>query len=291
MEIECLRISIFYNQTEWHNLLKICLAPLIRELFPDNWPEYYLVFLNKERGDNIRVSFMIRSEKAQSIIDQLDSKISAFLTENPSIDSIPNYMSEDFFMDFPNNSIRCNLFSKKHLLSGSDPNQLTSLRFCISKCILECLSGDPIDPEQSFTFSIYLLFSLIKVYSPKLSEATHFSKELSAMVKDEASKQTTAKNMGGPGAAIDDLLRDNAETFISICHDVWAPQNAENDLGWLIDWCTALSNSLIKEQALLSSYDLLYGILVEHLGLNTGNKRLSAEIIHRTLAEISRHEN
>lgn len=123
-------MSVFYRQNEWSRLFKE-LSIIISENDDDLIMTNLVVFLNKHRGDNVRISFPIQLGNKYGL-QTMVNRILHFLKLNPSRCLAEKQEITSLFADVPNNTVRFNLFNSTLNSSTQDDY----LRVLISRTLL-----------------------------------------------------------------------------------------------------------------------------------------------------------
>lgn len=144
-------MSIFYQREKWHSLL----SAIQREIFSQ--PEIrneltgLIVYLNRHRGPGIRLALKLKSP-GTGAHRLIEDPINSFLTGNPSTLVAQRSPITAFFIDFPNNQIRYNLFNQRSVM----PAGLYTFQVLISNILLVFFEDHPVDDDAVFTLVVYL---------------------------------------------------------------------------------------------------------------------------------------
>lgn len=103
-DILYLKSSTFYHSAAWAKFITNGFLPFIKK-YPT--AAYFFSF-NNEQGHNIRLAIAFNTREFENAAQDLHQHLHNFLKENPSANTISN--NQSLFQDFPNNSVRYNLF-------------------------------------------------------------------------------------------------------------------------------------------------------------------------------------
>ena len=107
-------MSVFYPQSKWHLLLSE-LRNTLKRVDITREAKRVLIFLNRNRGENIRLVIEFNSDNKENILGKISKSIRHFISPNPANYSSPKNPSTNFFADFPTNEVYYNLFNERYL--------------------------------------------------------------------------------------------------------------------------------------------------------------------------------
>lgn len=138
--------SVFYNNFFLPTLLNNAVKPIAESLEKNGF--VVIISFNSYNGDNIRLAIMrplIQENYIQNVNIKLNIKnIYEFLKGYPSPDNNRNFIGNELFMPFRNNTIRFNLFT----YDGINDNVLL-LKHSITKYIISFFKGEETYHESS----------------------------------------------------------------------------------------------------------------------------------------------
>lgn len=151
-------ISIFYNSNFWLTLIADCLNPYILALKQNEHITGAFIAFNYHQGHNIRIALDFKANEAVNRSLELNKLLTDFIETNPSPNIGFNYIGNQLFMDFPNNSCQHNLF----FVAFEKP--AVKLQLLVSEKILSVFSINQSDDSSVFTFLLHLILAFTKVW-------------------------------------------------------------------------------------------------------------------------------
>lgn len=107
-------MSIFYPQSKWHLLLSE-IRDILKQVEINKHTQRILVFLNRHRGENIRIVFEFNSDTEETVLRKISKHIRHFISGNPAVPSPVKIPITNFFADFPANEVHYNFFNERVL--------------------------------------------------------------------------------------------------------------------------------------------------------------------------------
>jgi len=110
------------------------------------------VFLSWHQGSSIRVAIRDTNASSRIKIEKFITGISGYMNTNPSATPSIELPVKSFFVNFPNNVIKYNLFNERSFA----PAGLSKFQVALSQLLLTFFDDHPIDDEGLFTLLVYL---------------------------------------------------------------------------------------------------------------------------------------
>jgi hypothetical protein len=107
-------MSVFYPKSKWHLLLSE-LRNILKRVDITRQAKRVLIFLNRNRGENIRLVIEFNSDNKENILRKISKSIRHFISANPANSSPPQNPVTSFFADFPTSEVYYNLFNERYL--------------------------------------------------------------------------------------------------------------------------------------------------------------------------------
>ncbi|GEP93521.1 hypothetical protein SAMN05660909_05423 [Chitinophaga terrae (ex Kim and Jung 2007)] len=277
-----LNISIYYSQEKWPQLFKRCLNPLLNELKQkdNNIIKSILLFCSTDKGDNIQFFVQIASSYADEHINFVMKGLKTYIAENPSVRKASPRPTQQFFMDYPNNSIVDNI--SRPDLAEVWKNDYLDVQSFISELLAKEFEDDQIDEEAGFSFALYLVFVLFKVKLTGNKEEisttiTCFLETKEVDYKEKYFfKDTEIKKITGLVQAV---YQKNTSVIDEIYLDVWKESST---LLWIADW-KELLYKYFNNVSLINAYNIILPLLQYHLNLHDINSKSIANWITATI--------
>lgn len=277
-DILYLKSSIFYHSTAWPNFIINGFTPFIKK-YPN--ASYFFAF-SKEQGHNIRLAIAFNTREFETAAQHLHQHLNDFLKENPSSNTTSN--SQSLFKDFPNNSVRYNLFEHVPFAIEFPDQELNLNKFFsdfwnlltnIERTLLEQI----ISNRSAFTLQLFtmLLFCL--------SENEKQAKRISDYILNKF--------------YTDDILLESANevessnlNVLTLFSDMWTAlktnEGNSNFLLPLFKKLNTITSSLKKDD---QRSKILYHIVTKlHTDLGIRDKTMIADFYKKSMAFFSKNE-
>jgi hypothetical protein len=266
-------ISIFYNRCGWHHLISICILRLVKIRLVEEANAVYNLFLSRKRGDHITLVIICDKTLQEKVVFDFNEEVYGFLARFPSVSLGSEVPVNGVFMNFPNNTIRYNLYN---LPNGKLD---TKMKGIVSKDILTCLSESEIDDEALFTFCFYTHLVIIKAFAIKYGlDQIKCSLELLISNTKNQDDLTMAHESG---IYADVLFNDNKEIFLEYYNEIFESDDISIKTS-VIDWQGIIEES--DDPSLASSFSTISKSLLEQFDCS-GEKRFYWYIILITLRQ------
>lgn len=105
---EFLAISIFHEKLCWHRVIAEVIYPFVHE---NKDVIGYIINLNVERGENVRLTLITEKEKARQIAIQADRFIREYLGNNPSSFKKNLLPNKGLFLNFESDTLHYGVFN------------------------------------------------------------------------------------------------------------------------------------------------------------------------------------
>lgn len=286
-------ISIFHSQEQWHSLLKNCLQPLVNQLQSQNLVYSYHIYLSTIRGKNIRLAFWANHEHSQQIFNTITLQVNEYLLNNGAPSPEEQYPVNGFFKNFPNNCIRYNLFNPDYCsLSGGPDYHKDNIQQLISANILDVFGEDTIDMDSLLTYSLYVLFTLVKMAGNDNSKSGRALLEVMKMAREEGTVELITGRYHHIEQTSGPLFSSNKEVLIDICNDIWDGKPGSETLSWINRWEDSFG-FILEKQTLKEVFPTVLLTLSQHTGISYNNTLLYtiAETIFKAIEIHTRHQN
>jgi len=154
-------MSIFYTREKWHLLLGVIDRELSAMRQEGLAIDKRFVYLSLHRGPSIRLALHFK-KVTEKDCRAIERRLGVFLRENPSGVPAVEMPVTSFFMDFPYDEIRYNLFNERYIMNeGMEPVQRL-----LSDTLLTFFEDHPVDEEGIFNLLLYLLREIIQNMYP-----------------------------------------------------------------------------------------------------------------------------
>ncbi len=157
-------ISVFYNQKQWPKLLSYCFKIFDRENFIP-WEGNIILYLNNNRGNNLRLSVKIEKKKSASTLSKINSKLQEFIYENPSDNNSDDPVDQNVFMNFNNNRVYYGLFTNFDAVLPELEIPVRQIQSSLSKLIVKYLYDKDITEDDVTMFNLYLQLSVFYCFN------------------------------------------------------------------------------------------------------------------------------
>jgi len=260
-----IRVFLFYDETGWPTLFSRLLKPLIDRLQHEQRIEGFALFLQKSRGDHVRITINPRKSDdayCNMLKKDLKNNIDAFFSSYPSAMTPSLSQVGYFFMDFPPNTFYFDLPDRHPQLWESRlPVDIRPLAQEISQILLAALATEDADDTEQTDIALYLELALLKAME-------------SYLPKDSRSSPDTAESL-----MIERALPGSRRIISEMKREIWA---AEDDhLSWLNNWMKLCSGAFAKASDInpIGYTDLLSAALFRHFNI----PNLLATALHNEL--------
>ncbi len=221
--------------------------------------ERWCIYLSDTQGDHITLA-------VKSSDMQLEKKFSSFITKfletNPSEKETAVYPLQNFFMDYPNNSI---VFDKEKSFGDTFYHKEGIAEQEISKSIIEAFSDDLINTESAFAFFIYMQLGIVKAVFPDIRLIPK-DDILQGLKFGDENEFRLADGMKLDQRGFIELIETNKDIMPEIMHDIWA-ENKNPELEWLYNWIRTCK-SVIGRDNFKRKFIELSHLICSQLGLN-----------------------
>jgi|GEM_PF-4740083 len=278
-------VTIFYNQSEWHKLIRKFIEPLHNKAIETELFEFLHIYLGTYKGDHVEVRFNYSDDDGNLIL-KFSTDLTLFLSQNQSFTIPTSYPLSGFFMDFPNNTFILNKnsidFSEKF-----NKNELQIVRAKITSFILKVLASNDIDVETLFTFVIYLQLGFIKTSFPSVHEAYLNMSNLADSfflkgdIKSDLVADMLTKEYSDP---IKKLFEDNKTMLKEIIDEIWYSNYIDPAMSWMKEWeacCKLILGVYDFQQSFIAISEAIY----QQIGAskNTSQINVSIQMISESL--------
>lgn len=176
-------MSIFCSRERWHILLR-AIGKRLAAFQKDGLAlEKKLVYLSEHRGSSIRLALYF-SQVTEDDCRAIGQSIYELLAENPSPAWAGGMPTRSFFMDFPTDQVKYNLFDERCIL----PPGLEHLQRLLSSILCEFFEDHPVDDEGIFTLLNYLQREILEhafdTPGERMKFCSHIINELSTADSD-----------------------------------------------------------------------------------------------------------
>lgn len=263
---EWLNTSVFYTQENWDILLRQCVGPFLNEL---NSSMPSLVSLNKDRGDNVRLSVYATLSDFEALTQKLSSEIGAFIEANPSVRLPSEFPLSTFFLNVPNNTIRYDMYANLIFTEKSNKEENFKLRHFLSDCIFSELTNSTIDDETIFSFLLYLLLGAVRSYCPEIRQARQQLKSIMGKLEQSVIATTPQLNSMSGSEVVQQwnaIFEKNKEILMEICMDVWTEDPRPEALGWLNRWEKEVLTFVPADSHLEEILPIIWNMVSDHIG-------------------------
>lgn len=162
-----IKMHVFYNRASWHSLLKNAIFPFIKHVNKLNIIELFLLDFSYDRGDHITLTLHVPHNNIDSLEKCINKYIKKYINLNPSALPTQNLIKQSFFIDFPNNSVRYNLFRDKEVVSHIIDLEMRSY---LSESMLNLLVIEGVDVDSLLLFLVFLSYILFIHNDSKIAD-------------------------------------------------------------------------------------------------------------------------
>jgi len=222
-----LKISVFYRQDSWQELLRSeCISRFISRHRAEGRP--FQIDFGSVQGQNISIGFNPRSEKE---IQEFVGELKSFVKSNPSVNTGNKFPVDGFFMDFPNNAV----FSGGGSLDVNrakliDQVSYLEIKTKVSALIVEKLAEDKVDEDNIFSFLLALQFRLAEALFPARKEAKVKIRTVVNILSQRLHVEAQVKI----DEQLMDIFLDNIDEFRDMGGVMWHKKPSEDM--WLDSW-------------------------------------------------------
>ncbi|SEM79394.1 hypothetical protein SAMN05192574_101833 [Mucilaginibacter gossypiicola] len=262
--IEVVSVSVFYNQSLWHRLLRDMLSPYLKGY--DLIACRYSLFFSQERGDHVTI--LIESPKSWQTEADFSEKVKSYLAEYPGNEKEIQLPVRTFFMDYPTNTFLSDFenFADVSFVKKND----IRIRESISLAMLGAFESDEVDLESICSFLICMLFGTIKAAFPQWDDVLLNISDLFKCL-DEFDDSTSA-HVNGRTVKVDQteltlFFSNNFQVVFQMIDMLWPKITANVDLDWLNVWISNIKSFIDIENPAASSISICQMLYV-HLGIN-----------------------
>jgi hypothetical protein len=272
-----MKVSIFYNQEQWHELLAKVINPFIETERGEL--TYWYISLDTNRGEHITVALDPENKNADVIKNKFLTQAGSYLSNSPSAINEVNYPLDGIFMDYPNNSIELDIDTPINLADKS----IIAVRRQFSEILLEVGSSRVMDMESIFTFIIYLQLGIMKAGHSNSKRARMASLKLLLFLNTNEGGAVDANiTEASNDIPFIQIFEGNKDLIGEIVEDIWSGREQDADLKWMENW-ELICRQFIAGKEFHEAFVLLSRICYEHLGLYGGNTQ---NIASRQLLKI-----
>jgi hypothetical protein len=238
-----LKMSLFYSRSHWGHLVSRAIRPFLMEMQADGCLDRYMVYLGHMAGDHVRISVHAADDKKIEILRQADQYFLDYFGSHPSPDQIKDLnpvKSVSFFKDFPNNTIRYNVF-KIDVIPPERmfPQVFEDLRYAFSKILLDIPGALLSDTRKMFRFSIALHIVAIRCYASANIDVALAAMEL-LLAEADLSNRRPKLVLG-----FEELFTNNSTEILSIYQSVWSDTTTDfPGLGSWSDSCVPVLRAM-----------------------------------------------
>lgn len=168
-----LHVSVFYKMGIWNTLLFKCVHPFLLNTRKNGYLSRFLIHLNTERGENLRLSFQVKNDRAKEFLEEITGYLKTYMQACPSPDFMPVAPGTTFMMDFPANSIFFRLHQCSQLPA---PEMLVpdihDFQYALSTAIIKAFETEEFEEGMITTFYSYTGLSFFAVYEEVRGDLT-----------------------------------------------------------------------------------------------------------------------
>jgi len=262
-EATSIHAFLFYRESSWPILFNRLLKPFIDDLLHQDRIAGFTLFLQKIRGDHIRMTLHAReagSLYANTLKEDLKKDVHRFFSCCPSVATPPPSSGAYFFMDFPPNTLYFDLPDHRPRIWETQlPVDTGPLAQEVSQILLAGLSAEDADDTDLTTIALYLELALLKAMEPQLPADPGNNPEV-------AGSQLIEKALPNSGYILPELKKE-----------IWAA--GSNRLTWLDNWMELCAGIFAKTPGLNATEytDVLSAELFRHFNIPS---RLGAALHH-----------
>ncbi|HCN83946.1 MAG TPA: hypothetical protein DIT07_10065 [Sphingobacteriaceae bacterium] len=271
-------VSVFYIRSSWNNLFTQVIKPFIIQ--HQSNIKSWCIYFSSTHGDHITLA--IKTVDNVRIEKNFLETAGNFLSLNPSEKNIIEFPLEDFFMDYPNNSIQFN--KSKSLAHSWDNSSQKDRQQAISKALIEALGNDVIDMESIYTFLIYMQLGIIQSAYPDIRIACSLAPNILICWGNTEDIENEKADYEFTGLI--QLFKNNKEIFRKIIKDVWK-EHYNSELRWLYEWESACRKFIKTDFS--EEFISLSTLLCKHLGLNEKMVEISFQLIFNAFKQLPEH--
>jgi hypothetical protein len=244
-----IRLSVFYPRAKWHLLIAGCLSPLMKELQHRRLATIYILALNAQQGDNIRLSISVKRMSAEAAAKKIDDYIRTFLQRSPSVTVKVTHHINGFFMDIASNSVLYNMFGKPEEIPAEN-----TMRYRLSNSFIRAVGTEPIGNTTLFSFLLYIQASILHLHHQIPSLA---AEKLGTLI-DQLGQRLPPDKASEMDLQRDSLFKKNREDLQGIIDEVWNTQRpATPSLKWLSEWRNALRQYFSDGLTIANGYETI----------------------------------
>lgn len=242
-------VSIFFNLNDWSRLIADGITPYCISMRQQEWLINYILYLNRERGENIRVSFHVKQDKAKDFLLETDRYFKYYLASNPSCARLNNNKILNFISDFPENSIFYKLYSSfENGLPGRCKGVMQSFQSEYSNLWHTAFLNEPFDDETVTVFFMYSVISLL--YSPDISEINFIHLLLRLKDNYEQMFDDNRKKI------VHEILKSKKAELLELAEEVFYPKINDNNFIWLSEFQDSCSSYYKELEHYTEDFDI-----------------------------------